>query len=76
MNLLQQFNAIFKNETRSVAKITVKTETGYIAQTQSGNEVRLRGSSYNVGDNVFYERSTGAILETAPDLPLVELRVL
>ena len=75
MNLLQQFDSIFKRQTRAVAKITAADGTGYLAQTAAGNPVRLRGAGYKAGDSVFYERSTGEILETAPALELVEVGV-
>ena len=75
MNLLQQFDSIFKRQTRAVAKIVAAEGTGYAAQTAAGNPVRLRGAGYKAGDSVFYERSTGEILETAPQLDLVELEV-
>lgn len=75
MNLLNQFDAIFKRETRSIAKITVKTATAYMGKTSAGNLVQLRGNGFSVGDNVFYDRETGDILETAPNLDVVELVV-
>ena len=75
MNLLQQFDNLFKRQTRAVAKITAAEGTGYAAETAAGNPVRLRGAGYKAGDSVFYERSTGEILETGPQLDLVELEV-
>lgn len=75
MNLLQQFQAIFKNETRSVAKITATQAGGYLGQTTAKNPVTLKGAGYTVGQTVFYDTQTGQILEVAPDLELVELSV-
>ena len=55
MNLLQQFDSLFKRQTRAVAKITAADGTGYAAQTATGNVVHLRGAGYKAGDSVFYE---------------------
>ena len=75
MNLLQQFDNLFKRQTRAVAKIVAAEGTGYAAETAAGNPVRLRGAGYKAGDSVFYDRATGEILEAAPQLDLVELEV-
>ena len=75
MNLFTQFNALFKRQTRSIAKITRQNGINYIAQTDAGNEITLSGNGYSVGDKVYYDRQTGRILDTAPNLEMVELVV-
>lgn len=77
MNLLQQFNAIFKREKRAVAKLVVQNPDGsWEARTSSGNQpIRLTGQGYEVGQNVFYDVPTRQILETAPNVQVIELQV-
>lgn len=77
MNFLQQFQAIFQREKRAVAKLVVQNQDGtWEARTSSGNApIRLTGVGYEVGQNVFYDMSTRRILETAPNIQVIELQV-
>lgn len=76
MNILQQFQAVLGREHRAVAKITGLTPTGYMAETTSGHQpVALVGTGYKVGQVVFYDMVTRRILESAPDLEVVDLVV-
>lgn len=75
MDFLSRFQAVFNAQHRQVAKITAKTATGYAARTHAGETVMLKGSGYDVGANVFYDAYTAEILDGAPDLRVVELRV-
>ncbi len=77
MNVLQQFNAIFKREKRAVAKLVVQNPDGsWEARTSSGNQpIRLIGQGYTVGQTVFYDVITRKILEVAPDVIVVDLIV-
>lgn len=69
MNVLQQFQAIFKREKRAVAKLVVQNPDGsWEARTSSGNQpIRLTGMGYEVGQMVFYDVPTRTILEIAPN---------
>lgn len=75
MNFIQQFQAIFSRENRHVAKIIALKDGGYLARTHAGNEVRLLGAGYAVGQTVFYDAYTAKIIHAAPELEVVELRV-
>lgn len=77
MNLFKQLNALFPKPTRSVAKITHIRSDGTIeAETVFGkHKVLLRGQGYAVGQSVFYDAKTGRVLETAPNVGLVEMDV-
>lgn len=77
MNFLQQFQAIFNRERRGVAKLVVQNLDGtWEARTSSGNApIRLTGQGYEVGQNVFYDMTTRRILETAPNIQVIELQV-
>lgn len=76
MNILQQFQSVLGREHRAVAKITGLTPTGYMAETTSGHQpVALIGSGYKVGQTVFYDTTTRKVLESAPDLEVVDLVV-
>ena len=77
MNLLQQFQAVFRSEKRSVARLVVQNpDSSWEARTSSGNQpIRLTGQGYTVGQMVFYDIITHKILEIAPDVVVVELVV-
>lgn len=77
MNVLQQFNAIFKREKRAVAKLVVQNPDGsWEARTSSGNQpIRLTGQGYEVGQNVFYDVPTHKILDTAPSVVVIDMEV-
>jgi hypothetical protein len=75
MNYLAQFQAVFNQELKSVAKITqIINDNQYWGETNH-IAVKLYGKGYAVGQTVFYNAKTGEILETAPDLDMVELVV-
>lgn len=73
MNLLAQFNAIFKRENRFVAKIIAQDGTRYQGQTASGGQIWLYGTGAKVGDCVFFDTHSGQILGQAPTNDYVEL---
>lgn len=77
MNILQQLRAVLPHETRAVAKLTAPKGNGaWTAQTTAGKAaVVLYGTGYQVGQTVFYDVSTGRILEIAPDLTVIEIDV-
>lgn len=77
MNVLQQFQAIFKREKRAVAKLVVQNPDGtWEARTSSGNQpIRLTGTGYEVGQTVFYDVPTRKILETAPNVVVIEMDI-
>lgn len=77
MNLFKQLNALFAKPTRSVGKITrIRTDGTIEAETVFGkHKVLLRGHGYVVGQSVFYDAKTGQVLETAPNVGLVEMDV-
>ncbi|WII92444.1 hypothetical protein QEO94_07270 [Kingella negevensis] len=77
MNYLAQFQAVFAQEKRAVAKLTVQHNPNqWQAQTSSGGvTVQLTGTGYTVGQTVFYDVFTRRILESTADVTVVELRV-
>lgn len=77
MNILQRLRAVLPQQRRVLAKITAPKGTGaYQAQTASGDgHLILYGTGYTVGQQVFYDMDTLRILEVAPDLKVVTIRV-
>ncbi|MCG7655951.1 hypothetical protein [Wielerella bovis] len=77
MNLFKQLNVLFAKPTRSVAKIThIRSDGTLEAETVFGkNQVLLRGQGFAVGQSVFYDTKTGQVLESAPNVGLVEMDV-
>lgn len=76
LNLYAQLTALYPQPIRAVAKITAEQTGGYLARTTAGNSpLFLKGTGYTVGQTVFYDTKTGQILETAPDLVVVDLAV-
>lgn len=77
MNVLQQFRDVFKQEKRAVARLVVQQSNDtWQGETSSGKQlVVLVGTGYKVGQTVFYDMTTRRILETAPDLEVVDLVV-
>lgn len=77
MNILKTLQSVFPQPNRQAAKITKIRADGALEATTlfGGHSVVLRGSGYTVGASVFYDANTGQILETAPDVKVVEIRV-
>lgn len=75
-NLYTQLIAIHPQPHRAVAKLTVKKAQGYLAQTTAGKQpIALKGNGYEIGQTVFYDTQTAQILETAPDLSVIDIPV-
>lgn len=76
LDLYAQLIALYPQPIRAVAKITAEQTGGYLARITAGNkQLSLKGTGYTVGQTVFYDTQTGQILETAPDLVVVDLVV-
>ena len=76
MNLLQQFEAVFPQQNTQTAKIVRALNNGYEAQTLFGSHtVLLRGTGYDVAQNVFYNAKTGNIIAPAPNVDVIEIDV-
>lgn len=77
MNILKTLQSVFPQPNRQAAKITKIRADGALEATTlfGGHSVVLRGSGYAVGASVFYDVNTGQILDTAPDVKVVEIRV-
>ena len=76
MNYLQQFQSVFRAQKRGVAKLIVQHRAdSWQGQTAAGVVVQLTGAGYTAGQIVFYDVYSGRILETAPDVQVVELKV-
>ncbi|WP_314343152.1 hypothetical protein [Simonsiella muelleri] len=76
-NILKMLRLVFPQPNRQAAKIMKIRADGLLdAETLfGGHSVVLRGSGYVVGASVFYDAKTGRILENAPDVKVVEIRV-
>ncbi|WP_314343114.1 hypothetical protein [Simonsiella muelleri] len=77
MNILKTLQSVFPQQNRQAAKITKIRADGAVEAVTlfGGHSVVLRGSGYVVGASVFYDAKTGRILENAPDVKVVEIRV-
>lgn len=77
MNILKTLQSVFPQPNRQAAKITkIRADGALEAITLFGGySVLLRGSGFAVGASVFYDAKTGRILENAPDVKVVEIRV-
>lgn len=75
MNLLSQFQQIFKENPRGYATITdIKPDKTLIATTPSGAVVLLQGQA-EIGKSVFYDRVTNKVVDDAPDVVFREFGV-
>ena len=77
MNILKTLQSVFPQQNRQAAKITKIRADGVLEAITlfGGYSVLLRGSGFAVGTSVFYDAKTGRILENAPDVKVVEIRV-
>lgn len=76
-NILKTLRSVFPQPNRQVAKIVKIRADGLLdAETLfGGHSVVLRGSGFAVGATVFYDANSGVVLESAPDVDIVEIRV-
>lgn len=75
-NLNDFFSPLYKKTHTGVAAITADLGTGrYAAQTEAGESLVLTGTGVNVGDKVFYDARTRAILAQAPSVVFVDILV-
>ena len=76
-NILKTLRLVFPQPNRQAAKIMKIRADGLLdAETLfGGHSVLLRGSGFAVGASVFYDAKMGRILENAPDVKVVEIRV-
>lgn len=76
MNLLERLRGVLHTEHRAVAVIKAPKGTGmWSGETGSKTPVVLYGHGYAVGQTVFYDAKDGRIIEPAPDLKVVDIRV-
>ena len=77
MNILKTLQSVFPQPNRQAAKITKIRADGAVEAVTlfGGHSVVLRGLGYVVGASVFHDAKTGRILENAPDVKVVEIRV-
>lgn len=77
MNILKTLQSVFPQPNRQAAKITKIRADGAVEAVTlfGGHSVVLRGLGYVVGASVFYDAKTGQVLEAAPDVKVVEIRV-
>lgn len=75
MNLLAQFQQIFRETERGFAKIKgIRNDGKLIATTSNGATILLDGV-VEIGKNVFYDRVGNKVLEIAPDVVMNEYGV-
>lgn len=77
MNFLQQFQSLFPQEHRAIAKITKRIGTGseWQAQTALGQQPLILYGDADVGKTVYYEQRTNRILGIAPDLNIISIDI-
>lgn len=72
MSLLKQFNDLLNTQVNAVAKVTGQRGGGQVvAETLGGATVLLYGTA-ETDKNVFYDRRTGKVIGTAPDVTFGE----
>lgn len=68
MNILANLNSILNPQSQSLAKVVgIKTDGTIIAKELNGGVVLLKGQAA-IGEQVFYDRYTSAIVGKAPDV--------
>lgn len=73
MNLKTQFDALYPQEIRAPATLSQQTGGIWLAYTQGGTSVYLKGGSgFSAGQKVWYDTATLRILEAAPDVVITD----